>query len=98
MNEKATLIIFYIIFSLSILCMIRVGIIHTGSSNLCEYYYGENYIYNVDREFGQYCIELNYKTLAKENPKPYNWTNAEKSKICQIPGFFELNKWKGENC
>ena len=100
MNKKASFEVrmIMILFLLFLLALARASIIEPSRNKLCEYSYGENYIHNYGSEFGHYCIRLNYETLTKEYSKPYNWTESERREICQTPGFFELNKWKGENC
>ncbi len=87
-----------------ILCLVFTFLISRtiiGSFNydgVCEYEYGENYVYESDADFGRYCIKLVYENLTKENPKPFNWTNKEMREICNAPEFFELNRWDKGIC
>ena len=77
---------------------LRSELIRPKCLDVCKYQYGENYIYEFDADFGRYCIELDYKTLTKINPKPFNWTIKEMREICNAPKFFELNKWDSGVC
>ena len=40
---------------------------------------------------GKFCVLYDFKTLEKIKVIPYNFTDAQR--YCEVPGFFQLNKW-----
>ncbi len=102
-EERITATIIIVI--LSLIAIIFIGsVIRVGISEgiyydgVCKYNYGKNYIYENDNDFGEYCIELIYENLTKENPKVFNWSTKEIRKMCDMPGFLELSRWDGGIC
>lgn len=98
-NEKLTPFeivgIIFIIFSLTII--IRMAVVSFPEDGFCKYHYGEDYVYDFNRDFGSHCVRLFYNNLTKADGKSF-LTSKERREICQVPGFFELNNWNGGVC
>ncbi len=77
---------------------IRISYISFDYNDLCQYKYGEKYVFEKDGSFGTYCIELVHENLTKINPKPYDWNLKEAKEICKSPGFFDLSRWDNGVC
>ncbi len=90
-----------IIMILFVLGMSRLGAISPfiGYNDICNVEYGENWFYdNDDDNFGRTCIELDYISLEIINRTKINLTPREAvDKYCNVPGFWQLNKW-GKEC
>lgn len=87
-----------IVGGLSVGGLLRVDLRTISYSDVCEYNYGENYTYGWDRDFGKYCVELVYENQTKVNYKKFKWSNKEIYDMCQVPGFWELDRWDHGIC
>ena len=61
--------------------------------DVCKYNYGKDYIYEHNRDFGKYCVELIRENLTKENPRQFNWNGRELRDMCDTPRFWEFKRW-----
>jgi len=61
---------------------------------VCRFEYGENWRYENTKDFGETCLELDFVTLEVTNRTKIDLTGRDAiNRYCNVPGFFEFNKW-----
>ena len=90
-----------IVFAVAMILMVsRAAFILPSMSedDICRLKYGEYWIYEDNSLFEDTCVELDYISLNVLNRTKQGMTVSEATdKYCEVPGFFELNKW-GYKC
>lgn len=84
------------IFLFFIFFVVRSSSTSPTLDGICEYKYGENYVF-VHDEFGKYCIKLVFENLTRVDPKEYP-SDKEIKEMCEKTPFWKLNDWSRGNC
>lgn len=92
------IVMIIIVAGLLIGFLLRDEAMSVSYTDVCKYNYGENYTYGLDKDFGRYCVELIYENHTKINYKKFCWSDEEIYDMCQVPGFWELDRWDHNIC